>query len=98
MTIYRFTLTNQSGMKRVVEWRIGDVDPGKEVLKASTGSNNPDWTVSDYNADTDSNLDIEIHEGAGAVGAAVPIVGGVIDAAANAVSDIGKGIGKALGL
>lgn len=57
-TIYRFTVNCQDGNK-VVEWAVGDVDPGKEYLRATTGTKYPGCNVVEYNPASDSNFPVD---------------------------------------
>lgn len=70
---YEFTVNCSSGSK-VVQWGIGEIDPGKEYLRVATGTNNPGCGISDYVPSRDSHLPVERHDGAGAVfqGAKLP--------------------------
>lgn len=46
-TTYVFTVTCASSAQ-VVEWGVGDIDPGKEFLRVSTGTHYPDCSITDY--------------------------------------------------
>lgn len=51
---YVFSVTCTSGESLVVEWRTGDIDPGKEYLRVATGQKHPSCSISDYNEATDA--------------------------------------------
>lgn len=76
-TTYRFHVSCSHGAK-VVEWRTGDVDPGKEYLRVVTGTNNPNCSISDFNKHGDGSLPRETLEGGAAVIAGVPFVGSIV--------------------
>jgi hypothetical protein len=63
---YGFRVSCQGGAK-VVQWRTGDIDPGKEYLRVATGTNNPGCSVSDYNAARDAGLPVEVKKGGSAL-------------------------------
>ena len=75
-TTYTFTATcMDSRGSRVVEWGVGDVDPGKEFLRVSTGTNYPNFSISDYNASSDSGLPREHLQHAEALWKGIPFLG-----------------------
>lgn len=51
----------------VVEWGVGDIDPGKEYLRVVTGTKHPGCSISDYNPDVDADLPREKYSDAGGV-------------------------------
>ncbi len=52
----------------VVEWGVGDINPGREFLRATTGAQHPGCSVSDSDDARDRSLPKERHSDAGAVG------------------------------
>lgn len=73
----QFTVTCQHGAK-VVAWRIGAFDLGREVLRVSTGTSNPNCGVSDFNRARDAQLPVEVREGAAAVVQSIPLIGEIL--------------------
>lgn len=61
---YKFTLRCEDGTASVVEWKTGDVDPGKEYLRVATQK--PGCGVKDFDPVMDNGLPVETrsHEGA----------------------------------
>jgi len=55
---YSFRVSCASG-RSVVQWAIGDVDPGREFLRVATGLRSPNCSVSDYNPALDATLPVE---------------------------------------
>jgi hypothetical protein len=73
-TDYLFRVSCQS-RRFVVQWSTGSIDPGKEYLRAVTGTKNADCMISDYNARTDANLPRERYsDWGGVVQGAPPVV------------------------
>lgn len=93
-TSYKFTVTCQAATQ-VIEWKTGAIDPGREALRVSTGSNFPDCSVSDFNPTTDANLPVQVNEGAVAVVQGVPLVGEVAKEV-PLIGDALKGLGGAI--
>lgn len=62
---YKFTVTCPH-QARVVIWKTGDLDPGKEALRVSTGLDFPGCSITDFNPAQDGGLPVEkrSHEGA----------------------------------
>ena len=60
---YKFTVRCQNGTAKVVEWKTGDIDPGKEYLRVATAEAN--CGVTDFDPASDSGLPVETrsHEG-----------------------------------
>lgn len=67
MTDYKFTVRCPNGTAKVIIWKTGDIDPGKEYLRLVTGTANPDCTVQDYNPAQDYAFPVEEKEGGGAI-------------------------------
>ncbi len=63
---YHFTVSCPD-KEVVVEWRTGDLDPGREYLRVATGTNYPGCSVGNYDPRTDSKLRRERHSHAGGV-------------------------------
>lgn len=76
-TTYIFTVSCQD-RSLVVEWGVGDIDPGKEFLRVSTGTKFPGCSVSDYNDARDQNLPRERYSHEAAVIQGVPLLGPII--------------------
>ena len=76
-TEYRFTVACERG-SHVVIWRTGDIDPGKEWLRVATGTQNPNCSVSDFVASTDSNLPSETLEHEAGVIRGIPLIGTIV--------------------
>lgn len=74
---YKFTVTCQS-RALVAQWNTGDIDPGKEFLRVSTGTNFPGCSVSDFNPTRDARLPVEVYRGPVGVVQGVPLVGQVL--------------------
>lgn len=62
----------------VVEWGVGDIDPGREYLRFTTGTKYPNCSVSDYDANADFNKDHERYSHESAIINGVPLVGPII--------------------
>lgn len=77
MTTYTFTVRCKDSAV-VVEWGVGDIDPGKEFLRASTGTKYPGCTVGDYNETTDYTLPKEHHSHEGGVIAGIPFLSSIL--------------------
>lgn len=67
---YKFTVRCGNGTAKVVEWKTGDIDPGKEFLRVATAE--AGCGVQDFNPASDGGLPVETrsHEGAVASGIA----------------------------
>ncbi|MEB0113534.1 hypothetical protein QN397_19690 [Variovorax sp. RTB1] len=76
-TTYDFTVSCPD-KHFVAEWRVGDVDPGKEALRVSTGTANPGCSIGDYNQLTDGHLPKDISSGAPAVWKGIPFIGPIL--------------------
>jgi len=76
-TEYVFTVSCPD-KRLVVEWGVGDIDPGKEFLRVSTGTKYPGCSVSDYNRNTDSDLPRERFSHEAAVIHGIPLLGPLI--------------------
>lgn len=76
-TTYLFTVTC-SHKSKVVQWNTGDIDPGKEFLRTSTGTKYANCSISDYNSVTDSQYEREVHSHEGAIIEAIPFVGPIL--------------------
>lgn len=76
-TTYTFTVSC-AGSARVVEWGVGDVDPGKEFLRVSTGTLFPDCSITDYAPSSDSHLPREHYEHAEAFWKGIPLIGPIL--------------------
>jgi hypothetical protein len=74
---YKFTVTCFS-KRFVMQWNTGDIDPGKEFLRISTGTKNPGCGVSDFNPSTDAKYPVEQVSGAPAVFEGIPLAGPLI--------------------
>ena len=59
----------------VVQWNTGDIDPGREYLRAITGTKNPDCGIGDYNAAFHDRLPVERYSDWGGVIQGVPGIG-----------------------
>jgi hypothetical protein len=76
---YKFTVSCDNGHSRSVsQWNTGDIDPGKEFLRVSTGTKNPGCSVSEYNDATDRNLPLNQYSGPTGVVEGIPLVGQII--------------------
>jgi hypothetical protein len=62
----------------VVEWGIGDIDPGQEYLRVTTGTKYPGCSVTDYDAARDATLPMEQHSAAGGFVAGIPLLGPIL--------------------
>lgn len=76
-TIYKFTVTCDAYSK-VVEWKTGTVDPGREALRVTTGSNHAGCSVSNFDPASDAGLPVESHSAEGAFIEALPLVGTIL--------------------
>lgn len=76
-TIYEFTVSC-SDKRLVVEWGVGDIDPGKEFLRVSTGTKYPGCSTTDYNPTTDSSLPRERYSHEAGVIQGIPLLGPII--------------------
>jgi hypothetical protein len=76
-TEYLFTVSCEHG-SHVVAWRTGDIDPGKEWLRVATGTQNPNCSVSDFVASTDSDLPRETLEHEAGVVRGIPLIGPIV--------------------
>lgn len=93
-TSYKFTVSCEH-QRLVVEWRTGAIDPGREALRVSTGSNYPNCSVSNYNHASDSSLPVQVNQGAVGVVQGIPLVGEVIKEV-PLVGPVLKGVGKVI--
>lgn len=73
-TTYTFTITCPD-RSQVVDWGVGDIDPGKEYLRVTTGTKFPGCGVTDYNDVTDRHLPRDRYSHEGAVIQGVPLIG-----------------------
>ncbi|MDW9766673.1 hypothetical protein [Sinorhizobium meliloti] len=62
----------------VVQWKTGDVDPGREYLRVVTGTHNPDCSITDYNEATDAGLEREVYSHEAGIVRGIPFIGGII--------------------
>jgi hypothetical protein len=69
---YKFNVVCES-QKKVVEWKTGAIDPGREYLRVITGTKNPNCQVSDYGP-ADGALPTEKHSHEGAILQGLPPV------------------------
>jgi hypothetical protein len=67
-----------SSKKFVVEWKTGDVDPGREYSRFATGTKFPDCQISDYNPESDADLPRERYSHEGGIIAGIPFIGQVL--------------------
>ena len=74
---YKFTITCPD-RRFVAEWATGDIDPGKEYLRFTTGTKFDGCQVSDFNTAIDSSLPVDKYSHEGAVIQGVPLVGPVL--------------------
>ena len=75
-TSYRFRVTcPQTSL--VVEWNTGTIDPGREYLRAQTGTRHQGCQVSDFNGSRDGNLHVERYRGPAAVVRGLPGIGAI---------------------
>ena len=75
-TTYTFTASCQDARRsRVVIWGVGDVDPGKEFLQVSTGTNFLNCSITDYVEVTDQHLPREHYRHAEAFWKGIPLIG-----------------------
>jgi hypothetical protein len=72
-TSYLFTVSCES-RRFVVDWETGSVDPGREYLRAATGTKNAGCMVGDYSAARDSKLPRDKYSDWGGVLQAFPPV------------------------
>lgn len=91
-TSYKFTVSCSNRDRLVVEWRTGEIDPGREALRVSTGSNYPNCSVRNYNESTDSDLRVEVKQGGSAVVQGIPLIGEALKEV-PIVGDIIEGVG-----
>lgn len=74
---YKFTVSCQ--MRQLsVQWNTGDIDPGKEYLRVSTGTKHPGCSVGNFNPVTDSSLPVETYSGASGVVHGIPLLGPIL--------------------
>lgn len=76
-TDYLFHVSCQN-TNLVVEWKTGDIDPGREFLRVSTGTKYPNCMVSDYDETHDGDLPREKYEHVAGVIAGIPLIGSII--------------------
>jgi hypothetical protein len=76
-TKYEFTVTCQNRIF-VVEWKTGDIDPGKEYLRVVTGTKNPSCSITDYNEARDKDLSKEEYSHEGGVINGIPFIGSIL--------------------
>lgn len=76
-TTYVFTVTCASSAQ-VVEWGVGDIDPGKEFLRVSTGTHYPDCSITDYN-ERDAGLPRVRYSHEEAIIQGIPILGPILE-------------------
>ena len=76
-TTYEFRVSCQS-QQLVAQWNTGDIDPGREFLRVSTGTKYSGCSVSDYIAARDSRLPLETFSGPTGVVQGIPLVGPIL--------------------
>jgi hypothetical protein len=76
-TTYKFTVGCQS-QQLVAQWNTGDIDPGREFLRVSTGTKYSGCTVSDFNAARDGRLPVEVFSGPTGVVQGIPLLGPIL--------------------
>jgi hypothetical protein len=76
-TTYLFHVSCQDKLF-VAQWDTGTIDPGREYLRATTGTKFPGCSVGDYDDGRDSRLPRERYSHEGAVIQGVPLVGPII--------------------
>lgn len=74
---YSFTVTCPDHAQ-VVEWTVGDIDPGEALLRASTGLRYPGCRVDDYQA-ADAALPRFRHSPQESLLTVVPVIGSIIN-------------------
>lgn len=47
----------------VLEWRTGDIDPGREYLRLASGTNNPGCDIANFDATRDDGLPVVVLKG-----------------------------------
>ena len=75
---YVFSVTCTSQESLLVEWRTGDIDPGKEYLRVATGQKYPSCSIGDYNEATDAGRRKETYSHEAGVIAGLPVLGPII--------------------
>lgn len=83
-TVHAFTVTCPNNAL-VVEWAVGDIDPGKEFLRAVTGNNFPGCSVNDYQPG-DAALPRIHHGHEQTLLAAAPLIGSIIGSIVGSMS------------
>ena len=76
-TNYKFTVTCPN-KQLVASWNTGDIDPGKEFLRVSTGTNHPGCSIADFNPSRDGRLPVEVYSGATGVVQGIPLLGPIL--------------------
>ncbi|MEO5881996.1 MAG: hypothetical protein ABIQ06_06230 [Caldimonas sp.] len=76
--VYKFSVTC-SNKALVAQWNTGDIDPGREFLRVSTGTNYPNCSVTDFQPGRDDRKPVEVYSGAPAVVQGVPVLGAILD-------------------
>lgn len=74
---YTFTVTC-SDAAHVVKWRTGDIDPGEEFLRVSTGTANPGCSITDFNPQTDGSLPVSVKSHEGAILEGIPLLKAIV--------------------
>lgn len=77
-TTYLFTVTCPESAQ-VVEWGVGDIDPGKEFLRVSTGTHYPGCSVTDFH-DADARLPRIRYSHEEAFWQGIPPIGSILNA------------------
>lgn len=76
-TSYAFTVNCPYG-SRVVDWRTGAIDPGREYLRVAIGMEHAGCSVSDFDPVRDQGLDREVVSAEAAVLRGVPLLGTIV--------------------
>jgi len=75
---YLFSVTCTDKEPRVVEWKTGDIDPGKEYLRVATGQKYPGCSIGDFDEAIDSSKPKETYSHEAGVIAGIPVLGPII--------------------
>lgn len=75
--VYKFSVTCPN-KALVAQWNTGDIDPGREFLRVSTGTNHPGCSVTDYQPGRDDGKPVEVYSGAPAVVQGIPLLGSIL--------------------
>jgi len=74
---YKFVVYCQN-QQSVAQWNTGDIDPGKEFLRVSTGTKYPGCSVGDFVAWRDGHLPVETFSGPSGVVQGIPLLGPIL--------------------